>query len=46
MNSDEIALIVLGLLLILDIGIIFILNDLNKRIKLCELVLEYKKANH
>jgi len=46
MNSGEIALIILSLLLLLDIGIVFMLNDLSKRMKVCESVLECKRANH
>lgn len=42
MIGIEVALILLGLLLLLDIGIVFMLNDLNKRLKVCETVLDLK----
>lgn len=43
MIGIEVALILLSLLLLLDIGIVFILNDLNKRVKVCETVIDHKK---
>lgn len=41
-----VSLILLIFLLALNIGIVFVLNDVYKRLRKCEMIVEHKIKNH
>lgn len=46
MIEIKFVLIVIGLILLFNVSVVFIINDLHKRIKTCELLLGHKEKNH